>query len=110
MPHATALLSHCKRLKPFKSPCLQDLLEAVKPILDEDLQEAVESLLLDSAVFDAKNLYNATKVLKTFILKPWGAGQGPLEFPLLLWYPPSWETTLHLLDRPLVLQYRVKRK
>ena len=42
--------------------CLQDLLEAVKPILDEDLQEAVESLLMESAAHDAKNLYNAMKV------------------------------------------------
>ena len=50
-----------------KLVCLQDLLEAVKPILDEDVQEAVESLLMDSAAYDAKNLYNATEVRNTRI-------------------------------------------
>lgn len=47
-----------------KFVCSQDLLEAVKPILDEDVQEAVDSLLMDSSAYDAKNLYNATKVRK----------------------------------------------
>ena len=43
----------------------------VKPILDEDVQEAVESLLMDSAAYDAKNLYNATKVRnKNFVFSP----------------------------------------
>ena len=51
----------------FLFVCWQDLLEAVKPILDEDVQEAVESLLMDSAAYDAKNLYNATKVRNTRI-------------------------------------------
>lgn len=46
----------------YKFVCSQDLLEAVKPILDEDVQEAVDSLLMDSSAYDAKNLYNATKV------------------------------------------------
>ena len=41
---------------------LQDLLEAIKPILDEDLQEAVESLLMETAFHDAKSLYIAMKV------------------------------------------------
>ena len=44
---------------------IQDLLEALKPILDEDLQEAVESLLMDSAIHDAKSLYYAMKVTTT---------------------------------------------
>ena len=46
----------------FKFVFSQDLLEAVKPILDDDVQDAVESLLMDSAAYDAKNLYNATEV------------------------------------------------
>ncbi|XP_078350996.1 uncharacterized protein LOC144635778 isoform X3 [Oculina patagonica] len=49
----------------YKKKHEKDLLEALKPILDEDLQEAVESLLMDSAAYDAKNLYNATKGLGT---------------------------------------------
>ncbi|XP_020605141.1 uncharacterized protein LOC110043977 isoform X1 [Orbicella faveolata] len=49
----------------YKKKHNQDLLETVKPILDEDVQEAVESLLMDSAAHDAKNLYNATKGLGT---------------------------------------------
>ncbi|XP_068684036.1 uncharacterized protein [Montipora foliosa] len=43
----------------------KDLLEALKPILDEDLQKAVESLLMESAVHDAKSLYYAMKDLGT---------------------------------------------
>ena len=46
----------------YKFVCSQDLLEAVKQILDEDVQDAVDSLLMDSSAYDAKNLYNATKV------------------------------------------------
>lgn len=43
--------------------CLQDLLEAVKPVLEEEqLQDALESLLMESSSYDAKILYNAMKV------------------------------------------------
>ena len=42
---------------------MQDLLEAVKPVLEEEqLQDAVESLLMESSSFDAKIMYNAMKV------------------------------------------------
>ncbi|XP_067031902.1 uncharacterized protein [Acropora muricata] len=49
----------------YKKKQNKDLLEALKPILDEDLQEAVESLLMDSAIHDAKSLYYAMKGLGT---------------------------------------------
>ena len=43
--------------------CLQDLLEAVKPVLEEEqLQDAAESLLMKSSSYDAKILYNSMKV------------------------------------------------
>lgn len=41
---------------------MQDLLEALKPKLDEDLHDGVESLLMDSTDYDVKCLHDATKV------------------------------------------------
>ena len=42
---------------------MQDLLEAVKPVLEEEqLQDAVDSLLMESSSYDAKVMYNAMKV------------------------------------------------
>ncbi|KAJ7365497.1 Annexin A13 [Desmophyllum pertusum] len=50
----------------YKEKHDQDLLEAVKPVLEEEqLQDAVESLLMESASYDAKILYNAMKGLGT---------------------------------------------
>lgn len=44
---------------------MQDLLEAVKPVLEEEqLQDAVDSLLMESSSYDAKVMYNAMKVWK----------------------------------------------
>lgn len=44
---------------------MQDLLEAVKPVLEEEqLQDAVDSLLMESSSYDAKIMYNAMKVWK----------------------------------------------
>lgn len=47
----------------YASALLQDLLEAVKPVLEEEqLQDAVDSLLMESSSYDAKVMYNAMKV------------------------------------------------
>ena len=44
---------------------MQDLLEAVKPVLEEEqLQDAVDSLLMESSSYDAKIMYHAMKVWK----------------------------------------------
>lgn len=50
---------------------LQDLLEAVKPVLEEEqLQDAAGSLFMESDSYDAKIMYHAMKVGKvTFILE-----------------------------------------
>ena len=49
---------------------LQDLLEAVKPVLEEEqLQDAADSLFMESDSYDAKIMYYAMKVWKvTFVL------------------------------------------
>ena len=49
---------------------LQDLLEAVKPVLEEEqLQDAADSLLMEGDSYDAKIMYHAMKVWKgTFVL------------------------------------------
>lgn len=42
---------------------MQHLLAAVKPVLEEEqLQDAVDSLLMESSSYDAKIMYNAMKV------------------------------------------------
>ena len=47
----------------------QVLLEAVKPVLEEEqLQDAVECLLMETASYDAKVLYNSMKVSNVFEL------------------------------------------
>jgi len=47
----------------YKKKHNQDLLEAVKPVLEEEqLQDAVDSLLMESSSYDAKIMYNAMKV------------------------------------------------
>ena len=53
---------------PFKSfSYLKVLLEAVKPVLDEEqLQDAVESLLMEGSAYDAKLLYSAMKVKRSY--------------------------------------------
>lgn len=44
---------------------MQHLLAAVKPVLEEEqLQDAVDSLLMESSSYDAKIMYNAMKVWK----------------------------------------------
>ena len=44
---------------------MQESLEAVKPVLEEEqLQDAVDSLLMESSSYDAKIMYNAMKVWK----------------------------------------------
>ena len=44
---------------------MQELLEAVKPVLEEEqLQDAVDSLWMESSSYDAKIMYNAMKVWK----------------------------------------------
>lgn len=50
---------------------MQDLLEAVKPVLEEEqLQDAADSLFMESDSYDAKIMYDAMKVGKeTFILE-----------------------------------------
>ena len=50
---------------------LQDLLEAVKPVLEEEkLQDAADSLFMESDSYDAKIMYHGMKVGKeTFILE-----------------------------------------
>ena len=49
---------------------MQDLLEAVKPVLEEEqLQDAVDSLLMESSSYDAKIMYNAMKV-RNHVLHP----------------------------------------
>ena len=50
---------------------LQDLLEAVKPVLEEEqLQDAADSLFMESDSYDAKIMYHAMKVWKvTFVLQ-----------------------------------------
>ena len=45
------------------SSCSQDLLEAIKPVLEEEqLQDAADSLFMESDSYDAKILYHAMKV------------------------------------------------
>ena len=50
---------------------LQDLLEAVKPVLEEEqLQGAADSLFMESDSYDAKIMYHAMKVWKgTLVLE-----------------------------------------
>ncbi|KAK2568902.1 Annexin A6 [Acropora cervicornis] len=59
--------SKLKELKEkYKQKHYQDLLETVKPILDEEqLQDAMESLFMEASSYDAKLLYNAIKGLGT---------------------------------------------
>ncbi|XP_015775105.1 PREDICTED: annexin A6-like isoform X4 [Acropora digitifera] len=59
--------SKLKELKEkYKQKHGQDLLEALKPILDEEqLQDAMESLFMEASSYDAKLLYNAMKGLGT---------------------------------------------
>lgn len=47
---------------------LQDLLEAVKPVLEEEqLQDAADSLLMENDSYDAKIMYHAMKVGKKLL-------------------------------------------